>query len=120
MLPTAAGKGVTDTHGTFSIDPNCNTMGGMISATIVWSRDKRKPLDMIAATVGHTWSETYVKWKIKEANSPTSAHLHPLISRGGEDTPAALTAFSSSVTAIVREVSMPCSCPRTSVFVQFP
>jgi hypothetical protein len=50
MVPAAASRSVTDIQGSFSISPKCSTIGGMISATMVWSSEKRKTLDKIAAT----------------------------------------------------------------------
>jgi hypothetical protein len=50
IVPAAASRSVTDIQGSFSISPKCSTIGGMISATMVWSSEKRKTLDKIAAT----------------------------------------------------------------------
>lgn len=50
MVPAAARRRVTDTHGSFLTWPKWSTMLGMMSATMVWSREKKKTLERMAAT----------------------------------------------------------------------
>ena len=50
MVPAAARRRVTDTHGSFWTWPKWSTMLGMISATMVWSREKKKTLERMAET----------------------------------------------------------------------
>ena len=52
MVPAAARRRVTDTHGSFPTDPKCSTIAGMMSATIVWSSEKKNTLDKMADTKG--------------------------------------------------------------------
>lgn len=50
MVPAAARSKVTDTHGSLPTDPKCWTMAGMMSATMVWSREKKNTLERMAET----------------------------------------------------------------------
>lgn len=50
MVPAAARRSVTDTHGSFWTWPKWSTMLGMISATMVWSREEKKTLERMADT----------------------------------------------------------------------